>query len=245
VTVRGACYVTTEIRNTIISKNPGNDLSDQKFFSLTNVQLLNLIRIEVRPINRIDFFDYLTSRLKFEVPDNFQLTVLNFKKWFNLLSMYVYNFINRIDFLLEMKLDEKTIPMCSSKPDGLIHTFLQGVRPREFGMSVHIMFFVKDGNFKGIHEYIDEFMDAVNLSSKSRPTRKACIILSTEIHILIIKLIEKLEGSFITVINLYCRTTALIKTLIKNHLSIKVSPIPNITPIRSIIFMKRRQFWFN
>ena len=32
VTVRGACYVATEIRNTLISKNSGNELSDQTFF---------------------------------------------------------------------------------------------------------------------------------------------------------------------------------------------------------------------
>ena len=44
VTVRGACYVSTEIRNILISKNSGIDLSDQSFFSLTNSQLLNLIR---------------------------------------------------------------------------------------------------------------------------------------------------------------------------------------------------------
>jgi hypothetical protein len=159
VTVRGACFVATEIRNILISKNPGNELSDQIFFSLTNAQLLNLIRREVRPINRIDYLDYLNSGLKFEVLDNFQLTVLTFKKWFNQLSVYVYNFINRVDFLLEMKLDEKIIPMCSSKPDGLIHTFLQGVRPRDFGMSVHSIFFVKDSNFKSIHDYIEEFME--------------------------------------------------------------------------------------
>ena len=67
VTVRGACYVSTEIRNILISKNSGIDLSDQSFFSLTNAQLLNLIRREVKPINRIDFIDYLTSGLRFEV----------------------------------------------------------------------------------------------------------------------------------------------------------------------------------
>jgi hypothetical protein len=121
-------HLLTEITNTLISKNPGNELTDHNFFSLTNAQLLILIRREVRPINRIDFLDYLTSGLKFEVLENFQLTVLNFKKWFNQLRMYVYNFVNRIDFLLEMKLvDEKIIPLCSSKTDGLIHTFLQGV----------------------------------------------------------------------------------------------------------------------
>jgi hypothetical protein len=109
VTVRGACYVTTDIRNILISKNPGNELSDQTFFSLSNSQLLNLIRREVRPINRLDFLDYLTSGLKFEVLENFQLTVLSFKKWYNQLTMYVYNFVNRIDFLLEMKLDDKSL----------------------------------------------------------------------------------------------------------------------------------------
>jgi hypothetical protein len=30
-------------------------------------------------------------------------------------------------------------------------------------MSMHGMFFLKDGNFKGIHEYIEEFMDTVRL----------------------------------------------------------------------------------
>jgi hypothetical protein len=44
VTVRPACYVSTEIRNTLISKNPGNEITDHNFFSLTNAQLLNLIR---------------------------------------------------------------------------------------------------------------------------------------------------------------------------------------------------------
>jgi hypothetical protein len=62
-----------------------------------------------------------------------------------------------------MKLDEKIIPLCSSKPDGLIHTFLQGVRPREFGMSVQGIFFVKDSNFKTIHDYIEEFMETAKL----------------------------------------------------------------------------------
>jgi hypothetical protein len=62
-----------------------------------------------------------------------------------------------------MKLDEKIIPLCNSKPDELIYTFLQGVRPREFGMSIHGIFFVKEGNFKTIHEYIEEFMETVKL----------------------------------------------------------------------------------
>jgi hypothetical protein len=92
--------------------------------------------------------------------------------------MYVYNFVNRIEFLLEMMLDEKVIPFCSSKTDRLIHAFLQGVvRLREFGMSINGMFFVKDGNFKGIHEYIEEFMDTIRLQLEISTMLKVCTIL--------------------------------------------------------------------
>jgi hypothetical protein len=79
ITLAAATLVSTWVRNQVIAKNPKLIRTNEEFFKLSLKELLFVIRVTVRPEHAIAFSKALEENVNMWTPDNYDLSVLNYR----------------------------------------------------------------------------------------------------------------------------------------------------------------------
>ena len=143
-----------KVKRQLIARNKG--LTPPKFYALSARKLMKLLMREVRPESPLLFLKVLDKSVDFDAPRNYVPSALDFTPLYNALLLYRNDFTMIVDILSEG--NEENIPPITNKEGGLIHMFLKKI-PFDYGK--HVMQTIKQGKFKSIRAFLNEFYRVV------------------------------------------------------------------------------------
>jgi hypothetical protein len=130
--------IDVAVRERLISTDRRN-LDNGQFFQLTHEQLYNLMQMEFRPKDRLDFMKQLENNVDFEISSHYRPTPEYFKPFYDALLLYMSKFSKVYDILVLGIRDDKTIlPRCDNKTGGLVKAFVSKI-PYEYGTNVLLL----------------------------------------------------------------------------------------------------------
>ena len=144
--------IPSKIIETLMADNDIYDWSYGKFYSLSGVQILDLLQSALKPKSPVAFDTHLKDYIDFKIPQSYVLSVQNFKPMYQALLIYRTDFKRICEFMsIE---NERNVPKCDNKPGGLIKTFLSKI-PFSFGEELFKQ--LRKSKFSSLEEFLNEF----------------------------------------------------------------------------------------
>jgi hypothetical protein len=134
-------------------------MTDHEFLSLSGEVVMSMIQKAVRPKSKELFVEALRVRIPVRYPDNYRPDPMNFKILYQCCLVYRSNWLKNFDY---MRYDnEKNVPECTDKVNGLIGLFLSGLDQYSYAMNTYQnrMDHPLKQTFKGVNGF-DNFLAA-------------------------------------------------------------------------------------